>query len=146
MALFRKAQDIVSQKLKKSATLAETQSIILDCFLDKFDPLRKADRVRKKAKKPQAVQKTIESQTDRSRERSNFKKSRIQLKACVLHTVNQRDRGCCQTKLPDGSVCGHSHWIHFHHNVSIANGGTDSVENLVTLCSSHHQLWHKNSV
>ena len=135
MALFRKAQDIVSRKMKKSATLAETQSKLLECFLDKFDPVLKAERAHKKTKKTQAVQKitqfqkattaqngpnareTKEVPTDRSRERSNLKKSRTPLKAEILHAVNQRDRGCCQAKLPDGSVCGHKRWIHFHHIV-----------------------------
>ncbi|OYZ10966.1 MAG: hypothetical protein B7Y39_19920, partial [Bdellovibrio sp. 28-41-41] len=42
----------------------------------------------------------------------------------------------------DGSICGQSRWVHFHHIQPVANGGENTAENLVTLCSSHHRLWH----
>ncbi|OYZ18246.1 MAG: hypothetical protein B7Y39_14005, partial [Bdellovibrio sp. 28-41-41] len=67
---------------------------------------------------------------------------RESLKAEVIHAVNLRDRGQCQAVQPDGSICGQSRWVHFHHIQPVANGGENTAENLVTLCSSHHRLWH----
>jgi hypothetical protein len=160
MELFCRAQDIASQKLRKSATLAETQGLLLECFLGKHDPVQKAARAQSKTRKNQSAKRAqkagkvageiageIVSATDQSRDRSLSKarqrtKSRSKLPAGIIHNVNNRDRGCCQARLPDGSVCGKTRWVHLHHIKPVSEGGKDLAENLVTLCSSHHRLWH----
>lgn len=121
---FRRAQDLVSAKIGRFATLAETQTFLLKGFLKKEDPVVKADRAR----------------TDRSRERSTTAK---QIPATVKHKVFQRDRGECQARLPNGSRCGEKKWIHLHHIKPQAAGGEHMVENLTTLCSGHHRLLHE---
>ena len=77
-----------------------------------------------------------------SRERSPHKKPRAKLKSAVIHEVNQRDQAMCQAKLADGTACGQKRWLHVHHIKPVSEGGTDTTENLITLCSSHHRIWH----
>lgn len=106
MELFRRAQEVSGAE-----SLAETQVKLLKFFLDRKDPVRKADR---------------------SRDRSVAK-----------HAVNRRDRGACQAKLPNGKICGNRRWVHQHHIIPKNEGGPDTPENLITLCSAHHRQWHR---
>ena len=122
MELLRRAQDLVSQSSGKSASLAETQVALVECFLFHKDPVRKAER----------------KKSDQSRDRSG-------LTAGVKHAVNKRDQGRCQARHPDGSVCGATRWVHIHHKIPKSQGGTDHPDNLITLCSSHHRLWHRRN-
>jgi hypothetical protein len=148
MRLFRRVQDLVSQKLKKSATLAETQNELVKLYLEQRDPVKKAERAGKRssAKKSQ----TAEKQESAERQVpgpfdgaiAEHGQGREALKAKVVHAANLRDKGLCQAVQPDGSICGQSRWVHFHHIQPVANGGENTAENLVTLCSSHHRLWH----
>jgi len=55
----------------------------------------------------------------------------------VKHAVNLRDRGKCQ--VPD---CRNETWTHLHHKTPKAQGGPDTVENLITLCQAHHKIAH----
>jgi hypothetical protein len=115
MELFRRAQEVSG-----SASLAETQAKLLKFFLDRKDPVRKADRAR--------------ARTHRSGERPP---------AAEIHAVHRRDRGRCQAKLPDGATCGSKKWIQLHHKIARSDGGADTAGNLITLCSAHHRQWHK---
>ena len=126
MALFRRARDILCQKKSRSVSLAETLTHLLKFFLDREDPIAKADRSVKKLN------------PDPPRDVSS------KLPALVKHAVNRRDRGVCQAVLADGSKCGSAQWIHFHHVKPKSEGGADDPENLVTLCSAHHRQWHEH--
>ena len=44
MEKFKRAQDLVSQKTKSSASFEQTLEAVLDFYLDKNDPLKKAER------------------------------------------------------------------------------------------------------
>jgi 5-methylcytosine-specific restriction endonuclease McrA len=128
--MFRRSQDILCQKKGKPMSLSETQAELLKCFLDKYDPVRKAKR-------------NIKSH--QSRDRSSKKpvdSKRTQVPAQELHKINLRDQGQCQALLPDGSFCHQTKWVHFHHITPKSKGGEDIAENLITLCSSHHRIWH----
>ncbi len=52
--------------------------------------------------------------------------------------VLARDRHQCRRK-----GCGHTRFLHLHHITPRANGGTNNTENLVTLCTACHDLWHR---
>ena len=52
--------------------------------------------------------------------------------------VQARDRYRCRRK-----GCGHTRYLHVHHVVPRADGGSNEAENLVTLCSACHDLWHR---
>ena len=42
-----------------------------------------------------------------------------------------------------GSICGETRWVHLHHIIHKEHGGKDVADNLTTLCSAHHRLWHR---
>lgn len=53
--------------------------------------------------------------------------------------------GKCAARIRDGAkcvICGFNHVTAVHHIVSIKNGGTNALENLVTLCPNHHYMAH----
>ncbi len=52
--------------------------------------------------------------------------------------VLARDRHQCRRK-----GCGHTGYLHIHHLVPRVEGGSNDSENLVTLCSACHHLWHE---
>jgi 5-methylcytosine-specific restriction endonuclease McrA len=112
--LIRRAQEVLAQKRKAPTNLAETLHAIAETFLEKEDPLRIAQRA---LKKPNGL---------------NHSK----------HQARWRDQGRCQFKLPNGKICGSRFWVDLHHLKPRSEGGTDHVENLVTLCQSHHRLVH----
>ena len=139
MILFRRAQDLVSQKQGKSVNFAETQLELLKTYLEKCDPVKKAQRCQKRKPSSKAESKKAEPSRDRCEE----KPVRKPLRAEARHAVNLRDQGRCQAITPDGSKCGQSRWIHYHHVKPVVEGGGNSVENIITLCSGHHRLWHR---
>lgn len=115
---FRRAQDLVCNKGKKAASLEETLAAVLELYLEKEDPQRKAER----APAP--------------REEPNLRAEKIP--AASLHAVHLRDRGRCQAP-----GCGRTRWIEIHHRRPRAEGGTHDPENLVTLCGFHHRQHHR---
>ncbi len=52
--------------------------------------------------------------------------------------VKTRDRYKCRRK-----GCQHTRHLHIHHIIPRADGGRNNIENLVTLCSACHDLWHE---
>lgn len=156
--LFKRAQDLLCQKKGQSVSLSETQAELLRCFLDKHDPVRKAQRNIHKSQDPSrersekkkmsnskrsSIKKTSDSKRASMTKSSNLKRNSIPV--AEIHKVNLRDQGRCQAELPDGSKCQETKWIHFHHILPKAQGGKDKAENLVTLCSAHHRIWHERA-
>jgi len=133
MKKLRRAQDLVSNSLRKPARLEETLEQILNLYLEKKDPVQKAKRVSAKQKiKSNRVSRDTELGTNRK-----------PIPAPVQHTVHQRDQGKCQFKLPDDSMCGQSRWTHFHHVKPVSMGGENTVKNLIKLCTNHHKHVHE---
>ncbi len=52
--------------------------------------------------------------------------------------VLARDRNQCRRK-----GCQHTRRLHIHHLETRADGGSNDIENLVTLCAGCHHLWHE---
>lgn len=121
-------KDLVSQQTNKLATDRDVELAMMDCYEFHKDPVRKAERAaRKKEKRP------IDPSRDGSRVTSTE----------VFHQVDLRDGRKCQARIADGTVCGEPRWIHHHHIIPRSRGGLDVPENIITLCASHHRLWHK---
>jgi hypothetical protein len=51
--------------------------------------------------------------------------------------VRHRDQGC---RFPG---CERTRWVHLHHLVHWADGGSTDLDNLATLCGHHHRLVHE---
>jgi len=115
---LRRVQDLVCNKERRAASLEESLSAMVELYLEKEDPQRKAERARppKKEQNPAA---------DRP-------------PAASLHAVNQRDKGRCQ--IPG---CESTRWIDIHHIILRSEGGSHAPENLITLCGFHHREHHR---
>lgn len=59
----------------------------------------------------------------------------------VRREVLARDRHRCRRK-----GCGHAHFLEIHHIVPRSLGGSNRPDNLVTLCSACHRLWHEKKI
>lgn len=125
MKKIRRVQDLVSQRLKRGATLEEALEIIITDYLQRKDPVKKAERVKAKVLKQQSSRKV-----------------RPPMPATVKHQVVRRDRGQCSFVDPQGKRCAETRWVDIHHVKPVALGGTHEPENLATLCFHHHRLFH----
>ena len=123
---IRRARDLLSQRLKRSVTLEETLQQMAEEYVERHDPVRRAER----AKKTTSV---------------SLRKISRRPEAASLHAVNRRDQGCCQYRLPDGTPCQAQRWTEVHHLRPWAQGGDHQPENLLTLCKSHHRAWHASA-
>lgn len=145
---FRRAQDLVSRKQRSAATLEATLEELLRVYLEKFDPLLKAERAEKRTKKNLKLSVSIRGAEQKSlvEDQSILVRralKRTSIPASIQHAVNRRDANQCQAQLPDGTRCGSKRWLDYHHRVPVQVGGKNTLENLTTLCSFHHQALHK---
>lgn len=133
---LRRAQDLVCGKRQSLAGLEEVLEELIETYLKREDPVRRADRTQTrcdKVSKPVVV----------SNRSSVVRQSRRRIPAVVEHTVNRRDRGLCQARRADGSQCGSRRFLHLHHIVPVSQGGANTAQNLITLCGRCHRRWHE---
>ncbi|MEK6580393.1 MAG: HNH endonuclease [Bdellovibrionota bacterium] len=133
MKKLRRAQDLVSQSDRKFSSLEETLEAMTETFLEKKDPLRKAQRAQAKTSDA-AAPKTCTVQVEKG--------GRMSIPAAIRHQVLFRDQGRCTENSLQGERCPATRWLHFHHLMPIAEGGGNTVENLKLLCSGHHRGFH----
>jgi 5-methylcytosine-specific restriction endonuclease McrA len=105
-------------------------------FLKRHDPVEKAKRHQVKKGSPSPSVKTLVPGRVRNSDR------REPTSAVILHQVNLRDQRRCVFVLPDGTRCNQSRWTEVHHKIRVCDGGENTLENLITLCSGHHKLMH----
>jgi len=131
---------------------------LADYYIEREDPVKKAERALAKRVAAAAAEsgsanseRSEQTESDRSesvrakshaRSRPNKRKP---LTAHQIHTVNARDGRRCTFIDAHGNRCPNERWLHVHHVQSVARGGTNTPENLITLCSRHHQLVHQSS-
>jgi hypothetical protein len=123
-------KNLVSQGLRKTATDSEVEVAMMNCYQFHRDPVKKAERAANRKCKERAASQDASSESEN-------------IPAEVEHIVNLRDGGKCQGRNADGTICGSMHWPHFHHIIPKSKSGKDVPENIITLCSAHHRLWHK---
>jgi hypothetical protein len=140
---LKRAQDLLSQREKKAANFEDTLAEVLGVYLDRKDPVKKAEKknpskgvflsapaLRKRKIRKQLVARRV---------------TRAPIPAAIQHEVFKRDKGKCQFRFQGlGKPCGRGRWIHLHHIKPVSQGGEHSEQNLTTLCSAHHRLVHKN--
>ncbi len=183
---LKRAQDIVSQKAKSAASFEQTLEAVLDFYLDRNDPFKKAERnIHKSQNKNQsslkAKSQSVPGQADmevqagpnddcasraenkiesfsnssvpgRSGEQtqSGFNQSvpgqtskpSRHIPAHIQHQVILRDQSRCTHRTREGIRCPNTRWLEVHHIHGFAQGGLHDLENLTTLCSSHHKQIH----
>ncbi|MGE3975398.1 MAG: HNH endonuclease [Bdellovibrionales bacterium] len=111
---LKRAQELESQRQQKHVSLEETLEAMLDVYLEKKDPIQKAEKLMHRARQP------------------------------VLRQVQLRDKGQCTYQNHQGERCTERKWIDTHHIVPRSKGGQDTFENLITLCKGHHRLEHSH--
>jgi HNH endonuclease len=163
MLRLRRVQDLLSQSKRRAVSLEETVQTLTAEFIHKHDPIEKAKRhrVRNAAEVTLSTKESARERVESSDESgAGFVQlpsevvgelvtlrvglSREPIPAALLHQVSLRDCRRCTASLPDGTRCNQSRWIEIHHKTPISQGGENTLENLTTLCSAHHRLWHLN--
>jgi hypothetical protein len=69
---------------------------------------------------------------------------RIPLDVYIKHVVYLRDEARCTFKDETGERCTERKWLHLHHKLPVSKGGNNQPQNLVSLCSGHHDLVHQH--
>jgi 5-methylcytosine-specific restriction endonuclease McrA len=129
-----RVQDLESKRMAKGASLEETLQALLQVYLEVKDPVKRAERVLKRAMaKPekQLVSRRVASRRD----------GREPIPSATRHRIAIRDGGRC-THIEGVKRCENQRWTEAHHVLPVAQGGNNSFENLTTLCSTHHKLAH----
>ncbi len=162
MDKIRRAQDRVSESQKKWVGLAETLEQVVEFYLQHKDPREKAKRheVRKSkaAVSVKQSRRTVrESDAVARNPELNLRpfnkpitkiqtKARVAIPAGIKHEVIIKNVHQCTYQDPRTQLrCERERFLHFHHKVPVAMGGTNALENLTLLCSAHHRLEHYQS-
>jgi hypothetical protein len=145
--LIKRAQDLLCQSSEKPVSFDETLKQMAQIFLEKKDPVRKAQRVLSRRIRTSQKNLILKLNTPTkppqnlrpSASKNSAQDSRIRkpLMAQLKHQVNLRDQGRCQE--PN---CSDGRWVDVHHVKAISEGGENILENLITLCRGHHQMEH----
>jgi hypothetical protein len=171
---FEKLQRVEALEAQRG-TLDRSQALenALDLYLEQRDPVRKAQRAQSRKSRSTAagssgtcarkitLERACAKENASARQtklQSEFRRSevnkidfhaprfkRVPLTAAQEHATFLRDGGKCTHVDINGKRCGSDRWIHIHHIVAVANGGSNKLENLATLCSFHHDLVHQLS-
>jgi 5-methylcytosine-specific restriction endonuclease McrA len=141
MKKLKRAQAVLSSKKRKPVSLEEVLESALDRFLEKEDPVEKAEREKNKSHCPGRTTQSKKPKTETSNTSgSGF--FRTPIPAPTRHEIFRRDRGQCQFINPDGTLCHNPFFIELHHKKPMSRGGQNVVENLITLCAAHHSHQH----
>lgn len=147
----RKAERAVKRAATRSLNQMTTSKMTGE--VDRSLPASPADLVAERTKNQDAVlvmhqevALVAESQMPSSQafalESSAPPRSRYRL-SLIEHEVNLRDQGRCVHVDQAGERCKERRWLEKHHLIPFAEGGEHTKENLVTLCSAHHRMWHR---
>ncbi len=122
----RETLELLSKNAKTPLTLSQSVLKLCQFYRSKKDPIQKAERAMAKPVKLGTCKKIDVIPTH------------------VRHQVNHRDKGLCRLKLPNGKPCLSSRWTDAHHIKLRSQGGTHTLDNLVTLCKAHHRMIHSH--
>jgi hypothetical protein len=122
---FKRVQDLESKRTSKTASMEETLHALLKVYLDVKDPMKRAER--------------ILSVPGRVNQLSRSTKGPA---AIVKYQIIKRDKGCCTYRDKNGNRCENTRWTEIHHILPRSKGGDHRLENLTTLCSTHHKHVH----
>lgn len=124
--------EALDKKLQRVKDIANTSSLeavleaCVDAYLEKNDPIQKAERAALRKQKPVSPPSS----------------GRKPLPAQVVHEVTRRDGAQCTFRYASGERCPNRRFLEKHHVREVARGGLNVASNLVTLCSAHHRGSH----
>lgn len=156
---LKRVQDLVSTRKKKPANLEETLEVLLELYLEKEDPVRKAERVKEKQIKKESeieIKNLIQPENqdrarcpavNRAKDKPVTAQSSLPVKnsryipAKLKHEITLRDQARC-THETGGKRCEEKRWLDIHHILPVTRGGKHTRDNLTTLCKGHHLMLH----
>jgi len=124
---WKRMQTLMMSKKRKTLDLMSAIDELVEDFLSKEDPLLQKDKVTKSI--PGSGQVHV---------------AKRHIPTHLRRQVLKRDQGRCQFKSPLGKLCGNENFIQIHHLEPWAYGGRHSLDNLQTLCASHHSFGHRH--
>ena len=156
MLQLRRAQDLMSQSRKRPVSLEEVLVTLTQDFLRREDPLEIAKRhcVKKGFAQNQSETGDAQKQTDSvempvalqaAPPAEKLPPKREPIPAALRHQVNLRDQRRCTHTNSQQKRCNQTRWIEIHHKIPVHQGGKNTLENLATLFSSHHDWVHAQS-
>jgi 5-methylcytosine-specific restriction endonuclease McrA len=149
---LQRVRELVAQSSAKPCNLEQALEQMAAIFLERKDPVQRAERIMRKqmARQNRAKSTSLSNVARPSNVSQPVQKvahgvarpTRLPIPAAIRHQVMLRDRGECQGKTPQGTRCGCRQWTDIHHIRPVSLGGANEVDNLVTLCSGHHRQIH----
>ncbi|MBI1860136.1 MAG: HNH endonuclease [Deltaproteobacteria bacterium] len=149
-------------KQKENVRWEDVVAAMADCYLEKHDPVKRAERSLAKQRAAQVASGNqtaplselkagatsndplpMASQVSRTLFGAKLDQVTEKIPAASLHIVNARDRGRCTHLRSDGTRCEETRFTHVHHIIPLSIGGTHEPENLRTLRSHHHSMVHE---
>jgi len=144
-ALAERAQDVYSKKCQSNKTLTEVFEWALKEALTKHDQVMKAERAEAKKKsvtaKAAPTSKSDPTGQSVTRDSGPTDNKRKHIPQPILNQVVLRDKGRCSFQ-KHGRRCHHRRFLDIHHIKPVKDGGQNTVENLTTLCETHHIYLH----
>lgn len=131
--LLKTVKDLASQKLQRVVDTEEALKLAMECFCDRHDPLEKSRRAKTRLEKKEAKPSLPVSRPAKRRP----------LNAALKHAVMWRDQRRCSHVNQSGVRCAERRWLDVHHIKPVHAGGSDTLENLMTLCGQHHAMRHR---
>jgi hypothetical protein len=165
-AQLRRAQDLLSSKQRKPASLSQAAAQSFKEYVLRHDPVKKAERAQARHEKraakpadsahmPDSAEKSVRTdsassqnpvRTESGPEPVRFgRKRRVKLTAEQNHAVNACDQGRCTFVDEHGNRCKNERWLEKHHKIKVSEGGSNDPGNLRTLCWFHHDMVHQLS-
>jgi hypothetical protein len=153
---LKRVQDLESKRTAHPATLEDTLQVLLQVYLEVKAPEKRAERVLKRRErseknetdneiKAETQKLSVLRRTNRVKESGNSSElsNKRAIPALLKHQIQSRDQGQCTHTDLFGGRCENKRWTEIHHIVPWAVGGSNTVENLTTLCSAHHKMTHR---
>jgi len=140
-------RELVAQSSAKPCNLEQALDVMAALFLERKDPVQRAERITQKKLATQSKAKST-SLSNVARPTNTTaspvaRQTRSPIPVAIRHQVMLRDRGQCQGKTPQGTRCRCRQWTDIHHIQPVSLGGSNDLDNLLTLCSSHHHQVHR---
>jgi hypothetical protein len=125
-AKLKRVLDLESQRQKSGARWSDALEALTELYLERNDPIRRARR-------------------NAGKSVGTCPKGERPIFAAAQHQVAVKDQAQC-TFITHGKRCENRRFLHTHHKIPVALGGTSSPENLTTVCSTHHKFIHSQWV
>jgi len=142
MKKFSRVQSLISNKIPMRMTFEVLFECLMDEYLDRNDPEKRAQR--REIRRAKADTSRPDSNAGDSRPEA-IPKSARHIPAAVRDGVYTRDTGRCTFTGPNGVRCESTRNLQIDHVKPFALGGGNDASNLRLLCAKHNQLRAKRT-